>query len=226
MPVLNVFGTRIRDAESVAEEKFRDCPWQFFDGVPDRFPNELVWGDFAITRVMGSGINERLIPELDGKDVGKVNAILAAIPASASLAESEEDLALYERVNLLFKTMRAHRFGMSRIAKVLCRKRPNSIPMLDNVLTGFLWNVVHRWAAGQTDDENPPDWFKSEWRAWTDSDHPRMYLRMVREALRPELETVRAIRAHVATVSETGVPEDAPLLRIWEATLFKHLSPQ
>jgi hypothetical protein len=224
MTILHVFGERIPDAELVAERKFRDCPWQFFDGVPDQFPNRLVWGDFAITRVMGSGIAESMIPELDGNDIEKVNSILAAIPVSASVAEADEDLALYERVNVLFKTTRAHRLGMSRIAKVLCRKRPSLIPMLDSVLTGFLWKVAHGWDAGVAEGGKPPGWFESEWNAWADWDHPRIYLRMVREALRPALENVRAIRAHVSAVPETGVPGDAPLLRIWEATLFKHLS--
>jgi hypothetical protein len=213
MAVLEIFGRQIRNAEFLAEEKFRTCPWPFFDGVPDHFPNRLVWGDFAITRVMGSGVHDGIIPALDSADIENANGILATIPVSSSLAEFDEDPAVYERVSLLFKAMRAHRLGMSRIAKVLCRKRPQFIPMLDKVVTSLLWQVARRWATSRSPENqgaSPPEWFDSEWNVWTDPDHPRVYLRMVREAMRPALGSVRAIRAHLARVPATGVPVDAP----------------
>jgi hypothetical protein len=50
-----------------------------------------------------------------------------------------------------------------------------------------------------------------------------MYMRMTRVALAASADVVRQIRAQLAAVPFTGVPEDAPLLRIWEATIFWHL---
>src|ERR1044071_739925 len=141
MTILNVLGEQIREAESLAEAKFLNCPWQFFDGVPDKYPNQLVWGDFAIMRVMNSGINDGIIP--DRADIENANAALARISLNEALAESAAPP--YEQVHALFKAMRTHQFGRSRIAKVLCRKRPNLIPMLDSVVTDFLQMIAHDW---------------------------------------------------------------------------------
>lgn len=217
MTTLNVFGERIPDAESVATAKFLACPWQFFDGVADRYPNQLLWGDFAITRVMNSGVNEALIP--GQADLERAGAILEQISTEDALAESEAPP--YDEVHSLFKVLRAHQLGRSRIAKVLCRKRPNLIPMLDRVVTDFLYKVGREWSIGAR--AGKPIWFDDAWRGWTDDDDPTVYLRMVREALSAELGTVREVRAQIALKSATGVPADAPLLRIWEATLFWYL---
>lgn len=215
MTTMQVFHETIPNAENVAAEKFRACPWQFFDGVPDHFPDMLVWGDLAITRVMNSGIHQGIIPDLDKLDVRQA---LASVPDLDMATDAEIP---YEDVRLLFLAMRSHRIGMSRIAKVLCRKRPHLVPMLDSVVTGFLRDAAHSWSTGQR--EGKPAWFDTAWAAWTDANDPTFYMRMAREALHEARTTVEQIRSHLASVPETGVPADAPLLRIWEATLFWHL---
>ncbi len=217
MTVLVVFGERIPRAERVAERKFRSCPWQFFDGVPDRCPDQLVWGDFAITRVMNSGIHEGIVPELPNRSA---NRALRRIANDLDIATAQDDRLVFDDVRRLFSAMRAHRISMSRSAKVLARKRPRLIPMLDSVVTTFLWEVAKGWMTGAR--QGKPSWFDTSWNSWTDGEDPTVYLQMTREAVvsaRPQLEQ---IRTHVAQVSETGVPADAPLLRIWEATLFWH----
>lgn len=216
MTTLQVFGLQIPGAEQVAEAKFRACPWQFFDGVADRFPDLLVWGDFAITRVMNSGIHQGIIP---ATDTTAIRQALASIPVGADITTDGE--IHYDGVRALFLAMRSYRIGMSRIAKVLCRKRPRLVPMLDRVVTTFLWDVAHAWSTGNRDGK--PGWFDAGWVGWTDGNDPTFYLRMVRESLLSDQNAVEEVRSHLASIPDTGVPVDAPLLRIWEATLFWHL---
>ena len=222
MVTIVVFGERIEHAESVAENKFRECPWQFFDGVPDSFPEKLIWGDFAVTRVMNSGLRNGLIPDMKSVGLKKANDVLATIPRQMSLVELADDSDIYEKVKCLFEALRRDGVGLSRISKVLCRKRPELILMLDSVVTNFLWKIARRWKTGIG---NPPRWFDEAWKSWTEPHDPTFYMRMARCALLGADGDVRAVRSHVASIPETGVPEDACLLRIWEATLFWHLYP-
>jgi hypothetical protein len=216
MTTLSFWGRNVRDAQHIAARKFSACPWQFFDGVPDCFPDQLVWGDYAITRVMNSGVYEAVIPRLSGREIRRANRVLAGIPRGCALSHLLMNDLVYSQVDQLFDAVRSPGVGMSRSAKVLCRKRPNLIPMLDSVVTNHVRAVARRW---KEEPKGAPGWFLAEWKAW--KAQPRFYMRMIQESMAPQLAAIREIREFVASVPSTGVPVDAGLLRIWEATLFR-----
>lgn len=215
---MNVFGQlAIPTPADAALAKFRACPWQFFDGVPDRTPDRLQWGDFAITRVMSSGLNERLIDAaLKRASSGDAGALLTAIHQDYDLvrAPAEND-ELYVNIDRLFAVLMGPNFKESRAAKVLSRKRPLCIPMLDTVVVEFLCRV---WRIAKDNPKEVPAWLGRFPKRWTTEISP--YLRMIREDARRHVDQLKAIRRQLAADPLTGVPSNAPLLRIWEATVF------
>jgi len=163
--------------------KFEDCPWQFFDGVEDSSPNDLTWGDVAITRVMSSGLRQWQIERLLGRfEKQNASKLLAAIPLTLRL----------EAVP------------------------PALIPMLDSVIQEYLNGIAKEWARGK---RGAPPWFLPVWTKWTGQISP--YLRMIRHDIRGQAEALRSVRVKVAAADGTGVPPSAPLLRIYEAAVFR-----
>jgi hypothetical protein len=224
MATMDLFGEPpIKNAEKEAEAKFENLPWQFFDDVRDASPNKLVGGDFAITRVINSRISS------DDIEAGlatwrskKGDSILAKVPLDARLEEQNDDSAELDRVRDLFFRLRVEgNLSMSKISKVLCRKRPKLIPMLDNVVTRrCLYPVAKRW---KKHSEEAPSWFLKRWNGWDGKQHPEdpsVYLRMVRDLVKTNKASLMEIRAHLRSHPATGVPDDAPLVRIWEAIVF------
>jgi hypothetical protein len=89
---MNAFGRlEIQDAVQVGSAKFQWCPWHFFDGVADKHPNEICWPDFAITRVMSSGVSNALIDAaLSRNHDGAIGNVLMTIPTDHDLVVGEE----------------------------------------------------------------------------------------------------------------------------------------
>ena len=207
----------VENPYELAEEKFLSCPWPFFDGVPDLAPDSLGYGDFAITRVMSSGIrNNQITLALQQAKANRVEKILKAIPVGFDIIGADDAAAerMLVKVDALFAALRVRGLAMSRTSKVLCRKRPHCIPMLDNIVTKYLNSVCTRWRA----DKVSPEWLEKVWPTW--DWQPGPYIRMIREDARTHLDELTEIRARLATVRETGVPAVASLLRIWEVIVF------
>jgi hypothetical protein len=214
---LTFFGESPSSAFDLALEKFRACSWNFFDGVTDLVPNGVVYGDFAITRVMNSGVRGPTADDLDLLNAS-LGPHLARVKRSCALeATSNSDQKLWAEIDALFAARWPERMAMSRISKVMCRKRPRVVPMLDNVVTGFLDRVVSRWRARP---EEAPEWFADTFRSWKRG-QPSPYIRMIRHDILPQVDVLRDLRRQLAKErAVTGVPPKAPLLRIYEATLF------
>jgi hypothetical protein len=219
--MLTFFGTKPRRSGlRLVTDKFRACPWQFFDGVRDRFPNRLVAGDVLITRVMESGIPRDVGDALAGPPVNRaVTAALASIPADAEIESLPDDDPTWPAVRRLFDAMvRTRGIEVSTASKILCRKRRALIPMLDSYVQSFLWDRARQLSKSG----NVPVWFKSIWSTWASGrgNDVVAYMRMIRHDMRCSLRELRAIRWAVARDPTAGVPKDAPLLRIYEAALF------
>lgn len=215
---MNPFGRfPIPNAAQVGIAKFRACPWQFFDGVRDDEPDRLIWADFAITRMMSSGVRSDLITAAIARgNAAGADGILASIPRQYDLVlAATEDPHVYQNVDLLFGALTGPRFRRSRAAKTLCRKRSQCIPMLDDVVTSFLHGVCRHWVHSAA---LAPSWFGAIWSSWTTEISP--YLRMIREDARHHQAELEELRRQIAADPFTGVPADASLLRIWEATVF------
>ncbi|MGK3981496.1 DUF6308 family protein [Sorangium sp. So ce136] len=218
---MKIFGRLlVRNPRALAIAKFRACPWHFYDGVPDASADRLVWGDFAITRVMSSGLRDDLIAPVLALGASQyAMRQLRRIPLDYdAILAPYEDLSILGAVDALFSALDGHRFRVSRISKVLCRKRPRAIPMLDSLVTGFLDRIGREWSNSPVE---APDWFPEVWRGWR-TGQVSPYLRMIRADARRHQSALEDVRRAVAADRDTGVPIDAPLLRIWEAIVFWH----
>lgn len=213
---LNFFGKAVHNAERLALDKFRNCPWPHFDGVPDPQPNRLLASDFAVTIVMNSGIRMQQVWDVLDRVDGEAVSLLTAIPVKLALESTSEqkDCVPWSQIDQLFQRLMGTRARLSRIAKTLCRKRPQLIPMLDNVVTRFLKTAARSWRA------NGPAWFPLAWDSWATWEMPSPYIRMIRHDMQAQLDQLKRLRSFLAAAQETEVPKDAPLLRIYEATLF------
>ncbi len=206
----------IKDPLKNALKKFSDCPWHFFDGVPDKEPDHIIWADLAITRIMSSGVSQDLISKvLKNVHSNDVEKKLKQLPVNFDLATSDENPIIYDTFDNLFAKLKIHSFSTARIAKVLVRKRPNLIPMLDKVVVGFLDDAAKYWA----NNENIcPKWFLPVWNSWDNQLSP--YLRMIREDLISNYDDLLYVRKEISQTPRIGVPKDASLLRIWEAIVW------
>jgi hypothetical protein len=144
--------------------KFSACPWHFFDGVPDSAPNEILWADVALTNVMGSGMNGfRTAAFLAAAEAPKARLLLSRIPSAQCLEDTPEDTSIWTDVDGLFEALRVPGVGTSRISKVLCRKRPGFVPMLDSVVRDYLNSIARQWSSRR---RHPPKWFRNAWNDW------------------------------------------------------------
>ena len=228
---LNFFGEEVNDADGIALKKFSPskagCSWQCFDGVDDDFPYEITDMDWQITKVMNSGISENIIRKERGK---KKNAekYLRKIDKNFNLLDYEEGNdrdKLWDNLDNLVKSLLIEgKVAMSRATKMLCRKRPYLIPMLDNKVINFMNKRLGLTKKEPSD--SLPDWLKRDWGKWK---HPKyqvsFYIRLIREDIRKpkQIDALKKIRKRLSENSETHVPEDASLLRIYEATLYRAL---
>jgi len=226
-PDLTFFGRNLLKTINVAKDKFHDCPWPHFDGVPDAYPDRILVCDFSITHVMNSGISMQdawaAIEKSNIKDDkgGDASDLLKLIPSDLRLEETSES---YEKINWevidrLFRHLRIKNVGFSRIAKMLSRKRPFLIPMLDSWIYEFLDGIGKEWYLGRG---NPPTWFNAEWLAW-EIGKASPYIRMIRHDMIPQKEKLERLRKCLNSDALTEVPLEASLLRIYEATLWQAL---
>lgn len=213
-------GRKLRkQALTLARDKFKECPWHFYDGVRDHSPNALVWGDLAITRVMSSGISGKVIREvMDRFNAGNGNAILRSIPEDYDLVEgAEADEAIYRRIRSLFDILEGDFARTSRVAKILCRKRPRAIPMLDRLVETFISASCKTW---RNDKGIMPHWMDENWNRGDISKIERT-LHLIRSDAKYHLEDLRDIRQTLSKDTVTQVPPNASLLRIWEAIIYQ-----
>lgn len=214
-------GRQLRkQALTLARDKFEGCPWHFYDGVRDHSPNALVWGDLAITRVMSSGISGGVILEvMDRFKTKNESALLRSIPEDYDLVECDEaDDVIHARISSLFDILKGDFVRTSRSAKILCRKRPRAIPMLDRLVEAFISTSRTAW---RRDEVAVPHWMDGNWNR-RDLSKIEQTLHMIRSDARHHLQDLRNIRHVLSRDASTHVPPDASLLRIWEAIIYQN----
>ena len=121
-------------------DKFIAFPWDQYDGVKDNRPNEVTLLDCAISVCMGSRFNREgnyddwktfeqyLKPSTD--------SFLSKFDCSISLEENTSSVPqfLREFEGLCHQLPIAPNWRVAKLTKVLHRKRPRLIPMLDAVV--------------------------------------------------------------------------------------------
>ena len=183
-------GLRVADA---ASRLLRFCAEEYiyYDGLPTSDPNRVEPLDvLAAVSVNGFyGAHAALVRDVHrGLDTA-CHPLLAAIPAAADLADYGPGLEVVRA--LLDAAVRVPRVLVPVATKVLHRKRPNLVPMLDNVvLAHYLGTTPDRLPAATQVKEKAADIAVEA-------------LRLFRTDLDAAFAAVEAARAFVA---EEGYP--------------------
>lgn len=115
------------------EPLFGRNEWPYYDGIPDRDPYRILPDDVQVTISMNSFISRAdIVRAVHLGMVSGCEPLLRDIPPDADLSTFDSDLAIAEG---LFNAACAEpQVLLARAAKVLHRKRPGYIPMLDSVM--------------------------------------------------------------------------------------------
>jgi hypothetical protein len=107
--------------------------WPYYDGIPDRDPNRILPDDVQVTVSMNSFVsNANAVRDVHRGLARYCDPILRDIPVDADLATYDPDLSTARQ---LFDAACAPRGVLLAVAtKVLHRKRPGYVPMLDSVI--------------------------------------------------------------------------------------------
>lgn len=205
-------GRVVEDAVATLHRKFERFAWAWYDGVATD-PECISVVDFAITIAMNSRATAGRLKDFMSRGI-EIERLLRAIPVTADLSR-ETTPAVFAAVRDLFaEACLAKGTALSVASKVLHRKRPGLIPMLDRIVV-----ERHYWPAlvGLSKASTPPAWFERHWLkhgAWSD---PTMYMRL----MAGELESNRSELAHIRErLDPTIVPRGISDVRLLEAALY------
>lgn len=117
--------------------------WAYYDGIPDRDPNQVLPDDVLATVAMNSFVNTAdKVRSVHRGLAEAVNPVLSEIPPDADLRSFDPDLAVAS--DLLHKSCAVRGVLVATATKVLHRKRRSFIPMLDTVVLDAYLDVLGR----------------------------------------------------------------------------------
>lgn len=140
-PIVLRNGTRIEDALEMALEFVeRDGSYQSYDLAPVEQDDVLTESDVRVANAMIARMSPRVIADIYAR-APVINAALAQVPPSASLAAAEDAIP-WRTLEALMRAMDGiPEVRLARQTKVLHKKRPALIPILDSVLETYLRRV-------------------------------------------------------------------------------------
>ncbi len=124
------------------------------DPNDDQFPREqLIEARKLVNRVGGRGIPSRAIDDLCARQ-SRIEKKLAEVPSSITILDKTENIP-WMSISELFDAFRVPYVTTARYTKILHKKRPNLIPILDrHVRDGYLLPTIARGTmAGFSDAE-------------------------------------------------------------------------
>lgn len=134
-------GARIDDPLEMALEFVRhDGSYQSYDLAPVKQDEVLTEEDIRVANAIIARMSPRVIAGIYSQ-APAINAALGQVPSSASLAAADEAVP-WEGLGQLMRAMDGiPEVGLPRKTKVLHKKRPALIPILDSVLEKYLRSV-------------------------------------------------------------------------------------
>lgn len=134
-------GTRIDDALAMALEFVeQDGSYQSYDLARVEQDDVLTESDIRVANAMIARMSPRVISDIYAR-APVINAALAGVPPSASLAEPDDEIPWRALEELMRAIGGIPEVGLPRQTKVLHKKRPALIPILDSVLETYLRRV-------------------------------------------------------------------------------------
>lgn len=175
-------------------------------------PQRLEPTDFAITIAMNSRATAGRMHAFM-KQQESIEEILGRIPQDVRLASDTLTTVFSDVAELFSQACQAKGTKLAVASKVLHRKRPLLIPMLDSVLVdNHYWLTLSGLAA--------PSWFDTTWLKngpWSDPTH---YMRVMADELDANRDALAELRQRLVD----DVPNTISDVRLLEATLYAHLS--
>lgn len=140
-PIVLRNGTRIEDALDTALEFVEhDGSYQSYDLAPVEQDDVLTESDIRVANAMIARMSPRVIADIYAR-APVINAALAQVPPSASLAGAEDAIPWRALEELMRAMDGIPEVRLARQTKVLHKKRPALIPILDSVLETYLRRV-------------------------------------------------------------------------------------
>ncbi len=141
-----------------------------------------------------------------------VERLLHRIPKDAELSSKLGEEVLCAVAYLFEEACRASGTALAVASKILHRKRPLLIPMLDNVVVN-----MHYWKA--LCGANPPAWFDRTWLKTGASSDPTQYMRLMGDEIDANKSALAQLRKRLASL----VPSTISDVRLLEVTLYADL---
>lgn len=131
-------------------EQFFDTEGPFaattFDTLPDNDRIRFTTTDLLAVTLLDVALPPSSVRSLLESDAGKFNGLLAAVPGDVDLWDvSDEDLAHAEA--LYWALRKLPKVGLTRASKLMARKRPRLIPVVDSVIIEALHLGDDSWIA-------------------------------------------------------------------------------
>ncbi len=131
--------------DSRAFARFGRDEWPYYDGIPDRNPNRILPDDVQVTVSMNSFVNtaDKVRNVHEGLK-RRCESLLRDIPLDADIEVFDADLSIVRE--LLDRACTLPGILLATSTKVLHRKRPGYIPMLDSVVVNSYCDAKGRSA--------------------------------------------------------------------------------
>ncbi|MBX9921136.1 MAG: hypothetical protein K2Y33_15145 [Mycolicibacterium frederiksbergense] len=131
-------------------EQFFDTDGPFaattFDTLPDNDRDRFTATDLLAVTLLDVALPPPSVRSLLKTDAEKFNDLLAAVPSNVDLWDvHDEDLAHAEA--LYWALRKLHKVGRTRASKLMARKRPRLIPVVDSVIIEALNLGDDSWVA-------------------------------------------------------------------------------
>jgi len=139
-------------------EQFFDTDGPFaattFDTLPDNDRDRFTTTDLLAVTLLDVALPPPSVRSLLKTDADKFSDLLAAVPDDVDLWNvSDEDLAHAEALYWALREL--HNVGRTRASKLMARKRPRLIPVVDSVIIGALNLGDDSWVALRACLSNP-----------------------------------------------------------------------
>lgn len=132
-------GLVLRDAAAMLVEKFRQWPWDRYDGDPPRDPNVVDPGrDVDRVYRLGARTPRSAYVSLIGARGADLSACLRRIPTDVALEDADLE-SLRAPLVELFDAVSGKHLKMAGATKLLFPFRPLLLPVIDSVVDDYYW---------------------------------------------------------------------------------------
>lgn len=136
---LNLFNTAIlseRDCKDHVNRYFESYAFRYYDDAPATPPNTILPTDICITITLNSRAGYKQVHSVI-QHKANIEEALSQVPVELTLLDSIDD-SMKEKLNFLFKNICVPHIRLSTGSKILHRKRPSLIPIMDR-------NIQHHY---------------------------------------------------------------------------------